>query len=138
MIRYSYAGGVKEFTFFNSFPAFQARLSALSPRTSIIVFRDKYLPLRGIVDHEFISAAIALVPDGAYWLVASLQLTTMGKATWRHEASGLTHTELREELEDQFGKDTAFGLHPPWLEDNEAVISAIIPEPDGSVVCGAY
>jgi hypothetical protein len=140
MIRFHAAAGAKSFEFFSSNDDFNKRLRSLSPRTCIIVFRDRQLPLRGTVDEEFIQRALAFVPDGVEFLVVALERATVGKGSWFHDAAGETHDELLEELRASacYGKQVACGLYPPWLEDNQAVISAIVPNEDGSVTVGAY
>lgn len=138
LIRHHAAAGSKDFELFGSFPAFQSRVESLPPRTSIIVFRDRQLPLRGPVDAGLISAALTLVPDGIEWLVVSLLPTTEYVHPYFHHAAGETHAELREELEAQLGVPTAVGAYPPWLEDSESVISAVVPDGDGSIVPGIY
>jgi hypothetical protein len=45
---------------------------------------------------------------------------------------------LREELEGSRGVAVAVGLYPPWLEDTEDVISAVVPDEHGAVKSGVY
>lgn len=140
LIRFHAAAGSKSFEFFCSMDGFTKRLQGFGPRTCITVFRDRQLPLRGKVDEEFIRQALALVPDGSEYLVAALERTTIGKRSWFHDAAGESHAELLEDLRRDYcyGKQIAVGTYPPWLEDNEAVISAVVPDKDGSVTAGAY
>jgi hypothetical protein len=140
MIRYHGRGGAKDFEFHNSVGSFKARLQRLPPRTSIIVFRDRQLPLRGRVDEEFIRRAVEMMREGQEFLISELEKTTIGAASWFNSTVVETSDELLERLRDTqcCGKQVAFGPYPPWLEDNDAVISAIVPNEDGSVTTGAY
>ena len=140
LIRFHASAGAKSFEFFRSLDTFSSRLQELRPRTCVTVFRDRQLPLRGQVDEEFARQALALVPDGAEFLVVVLDKMTVGAQSWFHDAAGESHAELLEALRDDYcyGKQVAVGTYPPWLEDNEAVISAVVPDSDGSVTTGAY
>jgi len=138
LFRYHAAAGCKDFEFFQSFEAFQDRVANLPSRTCVTVFRNKQLPWRGTVNAEFISGAAATVPNGTEWLVVCLQATTAGSRSWFHNSAGESHTELQEELRSHLGASVAVGAYPPWLMDNEVVITAVVPEEDGSVVTGVY
>lgn len=137
LVRFSHAAGNQVFEFFTSFPAFEERIAQLRPMTCITVFREKQLPLRGSIDETFVEAALALVPDGKEYLIAGLDRIHCGPASWIPEWAGETHTEMREHLEDNRGARVAFGIYPPWLED-DGVVSAVVPQDDGTVVCGVY
>jgi hypothetical protein len=140
MIRFHASAGAKSFEFFRSLEAFQDRLQDVPPRTCVIAFREPQLPLRGRADNEFIRQALTLMPDGAEFLVVALEKTTIGTASWFHDAAGESHAELVGALRDAscHGKLVAVGLYPPWLKDNEAVISAVVPDGDGIVTTGVY
>jgi hypothetical protein len=138
VIRYAAAGGAKSFEFFDSFEVFRARLNESPPKTCIVVFGERQLPLRGRVDNHFIEQALSLVPDGAEFVVAGLELMHVGKAAWFPDYAGETHVELREALEGMLGELAAVGPYPPFWEDGEEVVFAVIPNPDGSVTCGPY
>jgi len=138
MIRYPNAAGNKEFIFFTSFNEFERQVNKLKPRTCLIVFHDKQLPLRGIVNDVFINKALAMVPDGDEYLLIGLTLTVIGAASWYSYNTGESHEDLLEDMHDEYGHIMAFGPYPEWLYDSETVISALIPDPDGSVIPGAY
>lgn len=78
LIRLPDAAGNKEFPFFASVPAFREQLALLPPLTCITVFRQQQLPVRGIIDDDFIAAAMASVPDGQEFLIASLDRIPCG------------------------------------------------------------
>ncbi len=120
--------------------AFKGRLQELRPRTCITVFRDQQLPLRGRVNEEFTRHALELVPDGTEFLIVALQKTAIGAASWFCEAAGESHGELVKELRGPnfYGKQVALGPYPPWLDDTNAVISAVVPDEDGIVTAGIY
>ena len=138
LIRYSGAAGSKDFEFFHTVEEFRNRLARLLPSTCITVFRDPQLPLRGRIDDEFIARAIEAIPDGVEYLVAGLEQIVCEPAEWLMHRAGETHAELRKDLEEMRGELASFGPYPPWLHDNDTVISAVIPNPDGTVTTGAY
>lgn len=138
MIRFHAAAGSKSFEFFDSFEAFRTELGQLPPRACVTVFRERQLPVRGRVDADFINQALASIPDGTEYLLVGLELITVGKAWWFYDSAGETHAELSEELEGQFGQLVAVGPYPPWLEDNEDIVSAVVPDSDGSIHTGVY
>jgi len=119
LFRYSYAAGSRDYEFFTSFQALAERLRQLAPRTSVIAFRKPQLPLRGIVDDEFISNCLTSIPEATEYLVVETIRRTYGQASWFHHDSGLTYKELQADLEESRGFPVAAGLHPPWLEDND-------------------
>ena len=138
LIRYSGAAGAKSFEFFSSFATLMERLGELPPRTSIIAFRQLQLPLRGIVNDEFISKCLSRIPDGSEFLVLETASRKAGQTSWFHEAAGETHSELREALEDSRGSWVAVGPYPPWQEDSADVVSGVVPDEHGIVKPGPY
>lgn len=138
LIRYSHAAGSKSFEFFSSFETMTERLVHLPPSTCIIAFRQPQLPLRGLVDESFITRCLSSIPEGSEYLVADLTLRTVGRASWFHHGAGESHEELWAELENLHGHTVAAGLYPPWLEDTEDVISAVVPDENGVVTTGVY
>jgi len=140
LIRFHASAGSKSFEFFHSLDAFTGRLRELQPRTCVTVFRSRQLPLRGQVDEEFIRQTLVLIAEGTEYLVVTLERTTMGATSWFHDAAGESHAELIEDLRNEhcYGKQCAVGSYPPWLEDNESVISAVVPKDDGTVIPGIY
>jgi hypothetical protein len=138
LIRYSAAAGNKDFEFFSSFEDLSKRISQLPPSTYIIAFRQMQLPLRGIVDEAFIASCLSHIPDGLEFLVVeTVPRTYGGKSSFHHEA-GETHAELRDALESLRGSPVAVGFYPPWLADTDDVVSAIVPDENGSASVGVY
>jgi hypothetical protein len=138
LIRYSHAAGAKAFEFFSSFETLTERLRSLPPRTCIIAFRQPQLPFRGVVDDNFIVTCLSGVPDGSEYLIMEIVRRMAGKASWFHHVAGESHAELRADLEDSRGLAVAVGLYPPWLEDTNDVISAVVPDEHGVVTTGIY
>jgi hypothetical protein len=138
MIRYHASAGSRDYEFYQSVQAFGDRLQTLPSRTCIIVFRGRHLPLRGRVDQSFIDSAVSAIEEGKEWLIKSFQKNVAGRYSWFPYSCGDSLEELRSELENYRDQIVAVGLHPDWLEDNEVVLSAIVPEADGSVVTGIY
>jgi hypothetical protein len=138
LIRYSAAAGSRDYELFSSFPKLCERLGALTPRTSVIVFRKPQLNLRGVVDENFIELCLRSIPEGAEYLMVETVKRIYGKASWFHDSFGMSHAELREDLEDSTGVPVAVGLYPDWLEVSDDLISAIVPDENGDVVPGIY
>jgi hypothetical protein len=138
LIRYSHAAGSKDFEFFSSFQSLDDRIQTLPPLTCIIAFRQPQLALRGIVDDEFIARCLRAIPDGSEYLVVEAVRRVYEQQSWFHHGAGESHAELREELEASRGIPVAAGLYPPWLEDTDDVISAVVPDEHAVVKAGTY
>lgn len=138
MVRYSHACGGKSYEYFSAFLALAERLRQLPPRTCVIAFHQPQLPIRGVVDDKLIDACLAAIPNGSEYLLVETIRRTLGGTSWFRDRSGETHEELREDLEDSRGFPVAVGLYPPWLEDNDEVISAVVPDEHGVVRVGIY
>jgi hypothetical protein len=138
MFRYPNAGGAKDFEIHSSLSTIIARLSEVPAQTSVIAFRKPQLPIRGLSTAELVQAALARIPDGTEFLIVETVLTTYGKGSWYHNASGESHAELREELESSAGRPVMVGEYPPWLEDGVDVVSGFVPNQDGLIRPGAY
>lgn len=140
LFRFSHAAGSKSFEFFDSLNDFNNRLAELPPRTSVIVFGEPQLPLRGVVRDEFVSAALECIDEGTYWLVVRLSKTTLGSQSWFHHVIDDSLEELEAELRDEYcwAEMVAVGPEPDWLHDTDTVISAVVPERDGTVRIGVY
>lgn len=138
LIRYSHAGGSKSFEFFSSFQSIADRICKLPPLTCVIAFKQPQLPLRGVVNDRFIASCLSSVPDGSEYLVLEIEQRVYGRASWFHHGEGESHAELREDLEESRGVAVAVGLYPPWIEDNDDVISAVVPDEHGAVKSGTY
>ncbi len=75
------AGG-KEFEFFTSFSTLAMCLADLSGRTWIDAWRQPQLPMRGIVDDQFISSCLARIPGGTEYLVVETEPRTYDYGSW--------------------------------------------------------
>jgi hypothetical protein len=138
LIRYSHAAGSKGFEFFSSFQSLADRIRDLPPLTCVIAFRQAQLPLRGVVDDEFIARCLSIIPDGSEYLIVETVKRVYGRKSWFHHGAGESPTDLREDLEESRGVAVAVGLYPPWLEDSADVISAVVPDEHGVVKSGIY
>ncbi len=138
MLRYSNAGGSRDYELHSSFESIAKRLATVPPQTSVIVFRDPQLQLRGVVTDEFVAKALASIPDGVEFLFVETALTTFGTKSWYHNASGNRQSELREELEASMGRPVMLGRYPPWLVDGPDVVSGYVPDAAGLIKPGAY
>jgi hypothetical protein len=138
LIRIRCGAGAKDFEFFPSYEALKNRIRELSPGTCITVFKQPQLPLRGVVDDNFIAKCLSNIPDGSEYLIVETKLTIAGRASWFHYGSDVSHATLREDLEESRGIPVAVGLYPPALDDTNDVIHAIVPDEDGVVRAGPY
>jgi hypothetical protein len=136
LIRYSRAAGNKSFEFFSSYVELENRLHQLGPETCVTAFRLPQLTLRGVVDDELIDRCLSSIPNGSEFLIVETSRSTAGSASWFHDAAGESHDELREALEDSRGRPVAVGAYPQ--DDGPDVISAYVPNRDGTVRRGVY
>jgi len=138
LIRFSRAAGNKDFEFFFSYDSLSARLSRLPPSTSVIAFREPQLPLRGVVDANFISICLDAFPENTEYLILETSRRQDGGNSISDWVAGETHLELRSALEALTGRPVAVGPYPPWLYDTAKVISAVVPDAEGVVRSGIY
>jgi len=138
LIRYSHAAGNREFEFFSSFQELSDRMRQLPHLACVTAFRQPQLPLRGIVDDEFIAKCLSRIPDGSEYLVVETVRRVYGRKSWFHHDAGVSHAELRDDLAESRGVQVAAGLYPAWLEDTDGVISAVVPDENGVARSGVY
>lgn len=112
LIRYSRAAENKSFEFFTSFAELGERLHQMKAETCVTAFRRLQLPLRGLVDDEFIDKCLSVIPDGSEYLLVETVRRTAGSESWFHDRAGVSHDELRQDLEDSRGQPVAVGLYP--------------------------
>ena len=132
--RYSRAAGSKDFAIYETFAAFHRGVARLPAETSVIVFRGRHLPLRGIIDADLREAACRLIPEGTEYLIVRLPLLERGPS---HRASD-TRTDLAEDLAFWDGERVALGPFPPWDREPEEAVEAIVPDADGVARRGIY
>jgi hypothetical protein len=138
LIRYSHAGGSRAFRLFASFHDFTDTLRQLPHLACVTVFRHPQLPLRGVVDDAFIARCLEEIPNSAEYVVTELVQRVCGRASWFHCSSGESHPDLRDDLEGLRGAAVAAGMYPPWLQDTEDVVSAVVPDEHGATGAGIY
>lgn len=138
LVRNSRVAGNKSFEFFTSFAALRERLSRLKAETSVTVFRKPQLPLRGRVDDEFIGKCLGLIPAGSEFLVLETDPRMATQQWLLHHEAGESPDELQQVLDGLRGRLVAVGEYPPWLKDSPDVISAYVPNQDGTVKAGVY
>jgi hypothetical protein len=127
LVRGAHVAGSKGFEFFTSFPGLAERVRELPPRANIIAFRQPQLPLRGVVDDEFIAQCLNRIPDDTEYLVVETVRRRHGRNSWFHDYAGISRAELRADLEESRGLAVAVGPYPASFEDSENVISAVAP-----------
>ena len=131
VMRYLRAAGAKDYAFARTADDFRQLLDVLPVGTDVIVFRDPQLPLRGVVDDDFLVAAQSLIPDGDAYLFVRMDPLSTGDIRAFGEMGG-SHAELNDDLQYHPGKEVAIGPCPRFIEaDHEAMISASIGGIDG-------
>jgi hypothetical protein len=135
LFQYSRMAGAKDWFILKSYEELCARVEVSPPNTRVTVFRRPQLQLRGTVDDTLVEQAMAVIPDGAEYLWVSIGAHT---GWWSEHGAGESHHELREHLLEQRGAFIAVGLYPPWLGEDEDVITGYRPDPLGNVNPGSY
>jgi hypothetical protein len=134
LIRYSHAAGSKSFELFRFFSTLRERLSQLPPSTNVIAFKHPQLPLRSMVDDNFIAQCMGSISDGTEFLL----LETDAEAQCFGHVAGESHSELRGVLESLQGRYVFVGKYPPVWDESPAVISGYVPDEHGVVTIRAY
>jgi len=109
----------------------------LKAETSVTAFREPQLPLRGDVDDEFIGKCLSFVSAGSEFLVLEND-PRMATQQWLYNQAGESPDDLRQVLEALRGRLVAVGAYRQWRKNSPDVISAYVPEQDGSVKAGVY
>ena len=138
LIRLRCGGGARDFEFYSSYEALFDRINNLPHGASVTAFKQPQLLLRGVVSDHFITKCLEQIPNGAEYLMVETVQTVAGKMSWFHNGSGVSHAELRDDLQESQGVHVAVGLHPPVLDDTDEVIYAVVPDADGTVRAGPY
>ena len=133
LFRYARAAGNKDFVLFGDFGLFRTKLRGLPANTSVIVYGDQQLPVRGRVDRTFISDATEAIPDGSEYLILCLERSQLSSTS-----AGESHQELIADLEELDGRLVAVGLWPPWPDENPNVFEAYVPDDHGAITPGPY
>ena len=136
VIRYSHAGGIRDYVVLTSVDTFHALRTQLPPRAEVIVFRDQPLPLRGVADPTLLQDLLDLISDTDEWLV--VRLTAMDPHTIT-ALEGETHAAARHDVPAFFGFLVRAGRMPLWHQaDHDGMISARVPLPDGTLAPGVF
>lgn len=135
LIRYSRAGGSKDFVLIDDLESFDVMLSRLPTETNVIVFRQPQLYLRGIVDESFIEKALGEIRDDLEYLALRIDNE---EHPWSFWTAGEGRNALEATLQDWRGHRIAIGPYPTWLEGNRDVLSGIVPSADGMLQRGVY
>lgn len=85
---------------------------------------------------EFIRQTLELIPDNTEAMVTrGVEPSDTDIYVWPCD----THADLLETLQDLPGEPVSVGFYAPWHdEDNENMISALVPMPDGTIKRGIY
>jgi hypothetical protein len=80
------------------------------PELELSVFRQRQLPVRGVVTPDLIEAAVATVADGTWYAIR--ELTGPGPHFCRFLSDGNSCAELADDLDRLSGRTVAVGPHP--------------------------
>jgi hypothetical protein len=143
LFRYWARAGAKDFMFFNDYDSFCGKLVTMPANTSVIVFGDPQLSLRGYVDEVFVERALEAIPEGTEFLILCMEKTAHDFHPHHYsetfdDSAGETHAELIEELKEFNGRRVALGTWPPWPEDSSGSFGAYVPGDDGVIRPGPY
>jgi hypothetical protein len=138
LIRFRRGGGSREYRLFSSYSALLEMIHGAPAGACITVFRNPNLPLRGVVDEEFIKKCLAGMPDGAEYVMFETVQTVAGKGSWYHYGSGQSHAELKDDLEQSLGLPVVLGYHPSMSADPTEAVDGVVPDADGAVRAGPY
>jgi len=100
------------------------------PEVSITIFRQKQYAIRGIADEKLAHEALALIPEGEWFSILSLE--KVPSTPWNVIGSGNTHAELQESLANLKGQSIRFGRNPFDLR------SSYFEDPDDAWVANSY
>lgn len=138
LFRCAHAAGANGFEFFPSYSSFVDRIQELPPQTSVLVFRQPQLPLRGFVDDGFIARCLENIPDDAEYLAVETVRQVHGGRSWFHDYAGISHAQLHDDLEESRGVPVAVGLYPNCSEEAGDIVSAIVPDDQEEEGSGIY
>lgn len=124
VLRYLRAAGAKDYALVTSFTDFVNIIDSCPIGTDIVVFRERKLPLRGVVSPEFIQDAQKVISqDGKY-----LYVGVIPEKEGCHilvGGVGQGHSELVKDLNDELGNRVAIGHCPSFSQpDDELMVSA--------------
>lgn len=104
-----HSGGGGDFYIVTSLAQFDGLVSTSQPGSVLFVLREKPFPLRGIVDDQFILAALSLVSEGSWYLIAG---PVCFPARVSFLADGNSHAELKGDLDKLRGQEIWLSLEP--------------------------
>jgi len=123
VLRYLCRAGYRDFALIESIEAFDRLVQVCPLGTDILVFRDPRLPLRGVVDDDFMAEAQDITETADEYLLVELDSQQVGDPRLRGTSDRAN--SLMDDLRDLRGERIAFGPCPDyWEEDKNAMISA--------------
>jgi hypothetical protein len=130
ILRYLRMAGAKDFALCRSIAEFESIVEDAPVGADIEVVRHAGLPLRGIVDSEFIEAAVRSVRDDEEYLILTTE--TGEGCLARHYDWDWTHANLRSDLNELLGVEVRMGACPEFMcADRDGLISATKGGMDG-------
>ena len=138
LVRFRCGGGSREYRLFSSYSALLEMMHQAPAGACITVFRNPNLPLRGVVDEEFIKRCLAAMPDGAEYVMFETIQTVAGKVSWYHNGSGQSNAELKDDLEQSRDLPVVVGYHPSMSGGSDESVDGVVPDAYGTVKAGPY
>ena len=123
IMRYLRAAGAKDYAIVTSAEEFHRLVDVCPIGTDIIVFRDRMLPMRGVVDHFFAKLVRESLPEDLEYLLVKMKPEKPDDPRCVGLCGYVRHFD--SDLEDMVGETIAIGECPNFSRpDNEGMISA--------------
>ena len=124
IVRYLWGGGAKDYSLVTTPEMFRSLINACPKGADIIVMRDPQLPLRGIVDNEFIQRAKKSVGNDQEYMFVCMMSGNDQDPRCRG-GFDIGHAMLEDDLSEEMENHVAFGPCPEFIaDDNESMVSA--------------
>jgi hypothetical protein len=123
IMRFLRAAGAKDYAIVTSAEKVDRLVDVCPIGTDIIVFRDRMLPMRGVVDNAFVKLVQESLPEDLEYLFVKMKPEKSGDPRCFGQCGYVRH--LDSDLEDMDGQTIAIGECPNFSgPDDEAMISA--------------
>jgi hypothetical protein len=123
VLKYLRGGGAKDLALVTTVEAFDRLVDVCPVGTNIIVIRDPRLPLRGVVDDDFVQRALDLMAESAEYLFVVTTPSSPGDPRCKGEFDFAAN--LRQDLDEVRGETIALGACPDLTgPGSDSMISA--------------
>lgn len=124
VLRYLRGGGAKDYGFVTNRDELHHLIDLCPTGTDMIFFRDPQLPIRGVVDEQFIANASRQIEDGTEYLCVCMRPQSQGDPRLRGDMGDML-ASMVEDLQEVFGEPVSLGSCPPFIDaDSDSMVSA--------------